>query len=88
MADEYTPEMLAMLQRQVEYFSSDEFLLERAAPYRAMSPAQCWAETVELCASLDWFLDRMEPEARARALAPEPMSDEIIGILETLQRSA
>ena len=77
-----------MLQRQVEYFSSDEFVIHRAMPYRDMTPAQCWAETVELCAGLDWFLERMEPEVRERALGREPLADDIVGILEALQRAA
>ena len=84
--DEYTPEMRAMLERQRAYFASDECLRERAALYRGLTPAQCWAETVELCGSLDWFLDRMEPEVRARALEPEPLPAELVAILEQMQR--
>lgn len=59
---------------------------DRAAPYREMTPAQCWDETRELCAGLDWFLDRMEPDVRKRALEPEPLSPELIAILEAMQR--
>ena len=85
--DEYTPEMLAMLERQRAYFAR-EALVERAAEMRGATPAECWAATVELCAGLDWFLARMTPETRARALAPEPLSDELVAILEALQRAA
>jgi hypothetical protein len=59
---------------------------ERAARYREMTPAQCWAETVELCAMRDWIASHMDPAARARAFEPEPLSDEIIAILEAMQR--
>ena len=76
-----------VLKRQIEYMGSDEFLLDRAAPYREMSPGECWAETRELCGMLDWFLDRMEPDVRVRALEPEPMSQELVAILEAMQRS-
>ena len=86
--DEYTPEMLAMLERQREYFASDGALVERAAEFRDLTPAECWAATVELCAGLDWFLARMDPETRARALEAEPLSDELVAILEALQRAA
>jgi hypothetical protein len=75
-----------VLKRQIEYFRSDELLRERAAPYVGMSPAECWAETRELCGMLDWFLDRMEPDVRARALEPEPLSAELVAILEAMQR--
>ncbi len=85
--DEYTPEMLAMLERQRAYFASDS-LVERAAEFRDATPAECWAATIELCAGLDWFLARMDPETRARAMEPEPRSEEEIAILEALQRTA
>src|SRR5205085_1249413 len=55
-----------VLKRQIEYFSSDQLLRDRAAPYRDMTPGECWAETRELCGMLDWFLARMEPDVRAR----------------------
>jgi hypothetical protein len=75
-----------VLKRQIEYFSSDELLRDRAAVYRDMTPEECWVETRELCGMLDWFLDRMDPEVRARAMEPEPLSDELIAILEAMQR--
>lgn len=74
-----------ILKRQMEHFRSDDLVRERAAPYRDMSPAQCWAETRELCGMLDWFLERMEPEVRARALESEPMTAELVAILESMQ---
>jgi len=80
--------MSAMLERQVAHFTSDTFVHDRAAEYRGATPAECWAATIELCAGLDWFLDRMDGPARARAMEPEPLSDEIVAILEALQRPA
>ena len=38
MTDHYTPEMLAMLERQREYFASDQLLIERAEPWRDATP--------------------------------------------------
>ena len=61
---------------------------ERAAVYRGRSPADCWAETIELCANVDWFLERMEPDVLARVVEPEPRSPELIAILEAMQRQA
>jgi len=78
----------AMLERQVAYFSSNEFLRERADELRGASPAECWAATVELCATLEWFLDRMDPATRAHVMSPEPLSPELTGILETMQKVA
>ncbi len=88
VADGVTPEMLAMLERQRAHFASDEFLVERANDLRGASPTVCWEATKELCASLDWFVARMEPEVRARALAPEPLSRDLVEILEAMQKQA
>ena len=79
--------MIARLQRQIAHVTSDDFVRERAAPYRTMSPAECWAETVALCGGLDQIASWMEPATRARALEREPMSDELCAILEAVQRS-
>lgn len=84
--DEYTPEMLAMLERQVAYFSSDELLLERAALWRDATPEECLIATRESCEEVEWMFGLMEPEVRERALQPEPVPDEIIAILEAMQR--
>jgi hypothetical protein len=78
----------AMLERQVAHFSSDERLSERADEVRDASPAERWAAMRELCATLDWFLDRMDPVTRARATEPEPRSAEVIAILEAMQKTA
>jgi len=86
MPDGGSDDMNATLERQRAHFASDELLLERAEEFRGASPTECWAATRELCASLAWFVDRMEPDVRARALAPEPLSDEIVQILEALQK--
>jgi hypothetical protein len=84
--DEYTPEMLAMLERQIAYFSSDELLLERAAPWRDASPEECLLATKESCEEVEWCFERMEPEVRERARQPEPIPDEILRILEAMQQ--
>ena len=77
--------MIAVLERQIAHFSSDDFLRERAAEYRGTSPEECWAATLALCRDLEWLVDRMDPATRERALAPEPLSDELVSILEALQ---
>lgn len=81
-------ESSAMLERQVAHFSSNEFLRERADELRGASAAECWAATVELCATLEWFLDRMDPATRERVMSPEPLSPELTEILEAMQRVA
>jgi hypothetical protein len=70
--EEYTPEMLAMLERQREHFSSDEMLEERAALWRDATPQECLAALAESCAEAAAFLSRYPPDllekvARARA---------------------
>jgi hypothetical protein len=39
-----------VLKRQIEYFSSDELLRDRAAVYRELTPEECWVKT-RCCAS-------------------------------------
>lgn len=84
--DEYTPEMLAMLERQRAYFASDDLLRERAALWRDATPEQCLAATIESCKEVEWMFAMMEPEVRERAIQPEPISTEILAILEAMQR--
>lgn len=86
MAGEYTPEMIAMLEAQRAYFASDACLVERADESRELSPAECWAETVAVCADVEWMFSLMDPATRARAEEPEPLPGHVLATLEAMQR--
>jgi hypothetical protein len=74
-----------VLKRQIEYFSSDDLLRDRAAPWRDASPEECLAATIESCKEAEAMFAMMEPEVRERALQPEPIPDDILAVLEAMQ---
>lgn len=78
--------MLAVLERQREYFASDQCLLDRAALWRDATPEECLIATKECCEEVEWMFEVMEPDVRERALQPEPIPDEVLRILEAMQR--
>jgi hypothetical protein len=78
--------MIEQLKRQIEYFSSDQLLIERAAPFRDLTPEECWAETIASCKEVDWLFSLMEPDVRERAMQPEPIPDHVLRTLEAMQR--
>jgi len=86
VSDEYTPEMMAMLERQRAYFSSDECLRDRAELWRDASPEECWAAVEELCADAEALLSQLDDETRERAMRPEPLPPRVIAMLESMQR--
>ncbi len=75
-----------VLRRQVEYFSSDEVLRERAIPYRDASPEECLVATVECCEMAETMFAMMEPDVRERARAPEPVPEQILAVLRAMQQ--
>ena len=85
--DEYTPEMLAMLERQREYFSSDDHIRREVEPWRDSTPEERLAELAEMCAAGDFFLSRMDPAQLERVLQPEPLPEDTISILMALRQS-
>jgi hypothetical protein len=87
VADDSSAEMREMLAQQVAYFSRDELLTERANELRGADAAEAWAVTVELCGTLDWFLERMDPETRDRVMRPEPLSPELERVLQAMVRT-
>lgn len=86
MAGKITPEMNAMLERQRDYFASDERIKERAALWRDATPEECLAATIESCAEAAYYLGLQTPEELERALAPEPIPADTLAILEALQK--
>jgi hypothetical protein len=82
--EEYTPEMLAMLERQREYFSSDEMREERAAVWRDATPQECLAALAESCAEAAYFLSLYSPEMLEKVLEPEPLPGDTVEILTRL----
>ena len=82
--DEFTPEMLAMLERQRAYFSSDELIKERAAVWRGATPQECLAALAESCAEAAYFLSQYSPDVLEKALEPDPLPDDTVEILTRL----
>lgn len=75
-----------VLRRQVEYFSSDEVLRDRAVLYRNASPEECLVATAECCAMAEAMFAMMEPDVRERARVPQPVPEHILAILQAMQR--
>lgn len=81
---DFTPEQLAMLERQREYFASDDRIRERAEPWRTATPEECIEATAAQCDEAIVFLAMLDDEARERALTPEPLPTDTLAILEAL----
>jgi hypothetical protein len=73
VADEYTPAMIAMLEAQRAYFTSDDHIRREVAVWADSTPEERLAEMAEMCAAGDYFLSRLEPEALERALRRDPL---------------
>ena len=58
LMDEYTPEMLAMLERQREHFASDDHVRREVEVWKDSKPEERLAELAEMCAAGDFFLSR------------------------------
>lgn len=82
----FTPDMLAKIEAQRAYFASDDHLRERAAVWRDATPEQCLVAVIEQCREAEYFLSLKSPDERDRVLAPEPIPDDTLAILEDLQR--
>jgi hypothetical protein len=67
---EYTPEMLAMLERQRAYFSSDDHIRREVEIWKDSTPEERLAELASMCAAGDFFLSRMDPQQLERVLRP------------------
>jgi hypothetical protein len=85
--DEYTPEMLAMLERQREYFASDDLIKERAAVWMDATPQECLAALAESCADAAYFLSQYSPHVLEKALEPDPLPRDTVELLERLWQS-
>jgi hypothetical protein len=85
--EEYTPEMLAMLERQREHFSSDDHIRREVEVWRDATPEERLAALAEMCVAGDFFLSRLDPQLLERVLEPEPLPDDTIEILTALRPS-
>jgi hypothetical protein len=83
----FTPEVLAQLEAQRAYFTSDDHIRERAAIWRDATPEQCLVAVGEQCREAEYFLSLKTQAELERVLAPVPIPPDTIRILENLQRS-
>jgi hypothetical protein len=81
-------EMLAVLEAQRAWFSSDEHIKERAKLWRDATPEECLQATAELCAEAAFLLSRLSDEQLERALRPEPIPPDTLELLEAIHRSS
>jgi hypothetical protein len=81
-------EMLAVLEAQRAWFSSDEHIKERAKLWRDATPEECLQATAELCAEAAFLLSRLSEEQLERALRPEPIPSDTLELLEAIHRSS
>ena len=86
VAAAFTPEQLAMIERQRAYFASDDLIRDRAALWADASPEECLAGAEESCHEAAFFLERLTGDELERALAPDRLPDDAIAILSTLCR--
>jgi hypothetical protein len=84
---EYTPEMLALLEAQREYFASDDHIRREVEPWRDASPEERLAAVAEMCAAGDYFLSQLEPATLERVLRPVPLPEDTIELLVALRQS-
>jgi hypothetical protein len=85
--DEYTPEMLAMLERQREYFSSDDHIRREVEVWRDCTPEERLAELAEMCTAGDFFLSQLDPQLLECVLEPEPLPEDTIALLTALRQT-
>ncbi|HEY5934365.1 MAG TPA: hypothetical protein VIU61_07020 [Kofleriaceae bacterium] len=85
MAAAFTPEQLAMIERQRAYFASDDLIRDRAGPWIGVSPEECWIEVQGMCEWAETCIENLSPETRDRALDREPLPVSTIALLEALQ---
>jgi len=78
--------MLAQLEAQRAYFASDDHIRERADAWRDATPEQCLAAVIDQCREAEYFLSLKSADELERVLAPEPLPDDTVAILENLQR--
>lgn len=71
----------AILEAQRAELSRDAELEREAALWRDASPAQCFAEVIELCRDTDHYLGMLSDEQLERALAPVPLPPDTVSLL-------
>ncbi len=86
MSDEYTPEMLAMLEAQRAYFASDDHIRREVEIWADTTPEQRLAELAEMCAAGDHFLSQLDPATLERVLQPDPLPSDSLAIFMALQQ--
>jgi hypothetical protein len=86
VSDEYTPEMLAMLEAQREYFASDDHIRREVEIWRDTTPEERLAEMAEMCAGGAFFLEQLSPEMLERMIEPDPLPDDSAEIFMALRR--
>jgi hypothetical protein len=82
----FTPEQLAMLERQRAYFASDDRIKERAEIWRDASDQERLEATRESCEVAEKLNALKSADLLARLEATEVLPEDTLAILEALQR--
>ncbi|HEY1548533.1 MAG TPA: hypothetical protein VGG28_11960 [Kofleriaceae bacterium] len=85
MADPYSADQLAMLQRQIAHFASDDHIRAEVAVWRDATPTERLAELEAMCKVADHFLAQLAPDQLERVLTREPLPAESLARLAQLR---
>lgn len=83
----YSPEMLAMLEAQRAYFSSDDHIRREVEVWRDASPTERLAELAGMCVAGEYFMSQLGADAQEQLARPVALPDDTIAILAALRRS-
>jgi hypothetical protein len=86
VAADFTPEQLAMLERQREYLCSDDHIRREVEPWIDASPEERLIELARMCEASQFFLAGLAPEALERALRAEPLPPDSEAIFLALRQ--
>ncbi len=75
----------AILEAQRAELCGEAELWREAEMWRTATPAECFEAVIELCRDADHYLGMLSAEQLERALAPDPLPDDTLVLLEALR---
>jgi len=86
MAGAYTPEQLAMLERQVAHFASDDHIRREVDVWRDATPEERLAALVAMSDEAEQLVAQLPADVRDRPRYREPLPDESVTVLSALRK--